>query len=104
MIRKTTRLVTAAVAAGILSSMMLVSPAAAFPSGCDVELAGHTDGYSAYCSGGTGQFRVRIDCDKPNWPDYTRWSPWTTPGTTTSAVWCDKTTHRAYNPTLQLLG
>jgi len=101
---KRTLLVAAALVAGLFSSLMVAQPALAFPTGCSVEPAGGPDGYSSYCSGGTGLFRVRITCDKPWAPDYNRWSPWTTPGTTTSAVWCDSTSHRAYNPTLQLLG
>lgn len=58
-----------------VSSMLISAPTAtAIPSGCHFEMS-NRDAIGT-CDKGTGQFRIRLDCD--NTPDKT--SIWATPG------------------------
>jgi hypothetical protein len=54
------------------------SPALAFPSGCNAVPA-DDEGGEAYCTGGTGEFRVYVRCS--SWPyKTTSYGPWRIPG------------------------
>lgn len=55
------RLLAAAALAAAPLTMLSATPASATPAGCNHFIQDDGNGY-AYCSGGTGEFRVSIGC------------------------------------------
>lgn len=63
--------------------------AIAAPTGCSSEYITNGTGAEARCTGGTGTFRIRIDCRKPGQSNtYPRTGIWAHPGVQKSTIWC----------------
>lgn len=63
--------------------------ATAAPTGCSSEYITNGTGAEARCTGGTGTFRIRIDCRKPGQSNtYPRTGIWAHPGLQKSTIWC----------------
>jgi hypothetical protein len=96
---------TAVLAAVALSAATLTSarPAYAAPTGCNAAMLSALT-VSAYCQGGTGQFRAKAFCDIPQAPDkvvYGTWRP--AGGPAPSQVSCPWRT-RSVVPSLDAFG
>jgi hypothetical protein len=75
----------------------------AFPTGCSAGQYFSNGGY-AICTGGTGQYRVRMRCDASWWPDYNRYGPWRNAGSgQRSIAVCDGIDH-PFDITLEAFG
>jgi hypothetical protein len=75
-------------------------PTVQTPYGCDFDYIDNYRGASAMCDLGDGLYRIKIRCDKNNWPDYDRYGPWRSPFTTPSTAYCN-TGDKAYGATIQ---
>ncbi|MFD8492920.1 hypothetical protein [Amycolatopsis sp. NPDC059657] len=65
------------------------SVATAAPTGCSSQYIDNATGGQAYCTSGTGTFRIRIDCRKPGQSTtYPRTGIWAHPGLMKSTIWC----------------
>jgi hypothetical protein len=96
----------------VAASVFAIAPdsAEAFPSDCRSGYYTGTPGNTGtpiagwvHCSGGTGQFRAVVKCDKPWALDYTRYGPWKSIGQPASYAFCDSG-HEAYNVRMELFG
>ncbi len=73
------------------SLAFVASPAQAAPSNCKLWFTptnANPDftGAAAYCRGGTGTYRVGIECSIPILPDYWKYSSWVSVGNTASVT------------------
>lgn len=87
MVRKTLSVVFTIIITAVLMTTLSVAPASAAPTGCSV--GGGNTYATAYCSGGTGSYRVWAQCQGTVWPYYWTFvqSGWVRPGQT-AWVWC----------------
>jgi hypothetical protein len=73
----------AAVALGIGGAIVAAQPAQAIPAACEIPPYMNANWARAHCTGGTGQFRLRIICDGPASGAWTyAYSRWRTTGAT----------------------
>lgn len=82
-------LASAALTATATSALLLVGAggAQAYPQGCSTVT--WSNGGQAYCTIGTGAFRVKVTCRGSNGVVYVRYGPWATPGRDVSIAGCD---------------
>ncbi|WP_410581932.1 hypothetical protein [Amycolatopsis sp. lyj-108] len=89
MMNRTTRLL--GVGALLIAGAAVAAPgvATAAPTGCSSQYITNGTGAEATCTGGTGTFRIRIDCRKPGQSNtYPRTGIWAHPGLQKSTIWC----------------
>jgi hypothetical protein len=79
-------LLLAVIAATSGASLIGGSAAQAAPQGCWSAL--QPGGAGAFCSYGTGQFRVILGCERDNGTWYYRYGPWLSPGGDQSTAAC----------------
>ncbi|MGW3961512.1 hypothetical protein ACWED2_16935 [Amycolatopsis sp. NPDC005003] len=74
--------------------------AVAAPSNCGVTAGGYW--VTAYCAGGSGEFRAYTRCDEPLWPDYNRYGPWVRAGSGAESTAICSAYDRAFNYGVQV--
>jgi hypothetical protein len=85
------KMLTFAAAGLVAAGVGLAAPGVALakPSGCTVNYLPAGDGAHAYCTGGTGEFRPRVECRIAGQPNtYFAYGPWLKPKTQESLAIC----------------